>query len=658
MLRYFLYASPVILSAAAIAATLSSPTPNGVAIKSSPAVPAPSPASIDAALLNWDRLRQADSLAFHEYANFLLAHEGWPGDARMRRLAESKADPSTTDSKLVVNFFTRYPPSSAAGKARYAEALILTGRSTEAAQAARAAWISGNMAADVEARLIARFGSIFTTTDHDQRMERLLADRSTSASSRQIPLVSLARRPLYAARLAMQMKMPEVQDSVPGALNDPGFIIDRARWLSDTRRWSAARSSLTEPMKLNAPPLDARLWLAALLDYAQAASKDNQASIALGIALNADKAFAPGTNVRDSDLGTRDVYTSLVWLGGQTALRNLNKPAQAMRLFERYALAARTPQTQTKGFYWAGRAALVAGDNVSATRFFRNAAQHGDQFYGQLSAERVGTPAGLIPHPQPLEITGAVRTSFEASELVQAARRLGQRGQGRDQTLFLRAIAEDVETDADHVLAAELARTIGRPDLGVMVSRNWRNNGGGDPIRVGFPELSLPPLHERQWTIIHAIARQESQFDRQAVSSAGARGLMQLMPGTARDTAGKIGLTYDFGRLTSDPSYNMMLGSTYFANMLDSFGGSYVLAVAAYNAGPGNVRKWLAANGDPRRPGVDVIDWIEAIPFSETRGYVQRVLENAVVYDNLNPGTALIPKRNRLSSYLGKNNPG
>ncbi len=133
---------------------------------------------------------------------------------------------------------------------------------------------------------------------------------------------------------------------------------------------------------------------------------------------------------------------------------------------------------------------------------------------------------------------------------------------------------------------------------------------------------------------------------------------MQLMPGTARDTAGKLGLGYDYGRLTSDPSYNIMLGSTFFARLLDSFGGNHVLAVAAYNAGPGNVRKWLAANGDPRMPGVDVIDWIEAIPFAETRGYVQRVLENAVVYDAMNPARARMPELNRLSSYLGKNTPG
>jgi soluble lytic murein transglycosylase len=158
--------------------------------------------------------------------------------------------------------------------------------------------------------------------------------------------------------------------------------------------------------------------------------------------------------------------------------------------------------------------------------------------------------------------------------------------------------------------------------------------------------------------MIHAIMRQESQFDRNAVSHAGARGMMQLMPATAREWAGKTGQPYDYMRLTTDPAYNMSIGTAYFAMLLDRYGGNHVLAVAAYNAGPGNVAKWIAANGDPRLPGADVVAWIEAIPLSETRHYVQHVLENAVVYDLLNSDKARMPAQNRLSAYLGKPNAG
>ena len=163
---------------------------------------------------------------------------------------------------------------------------------------------------------------------------------------------------------------------------------------------------------------------------------------------------------------------------------------------------------------------------------------------------------------------------------------------------------------------------------------------------------------ETHWTMIHAIARQESQFDREAMSPVGARGLTQLMPATAKEQAGKLGLPWDPNRLTEDIGYNVMIGSSFFDRMLNYYQGNYVLAVASYNAGPGNVNKFIRANGDPRQPGVDVVDWIEAIPLTETRAYVQKVLENAVVYDLFNPERARTPQKDRLSYYLGKKDAG
>jgi soluble lytic murein transglycosylase len=190
-----------------------------------------------------------------------------------------------------------------------------------------------------------------------------------------------------------------------------------------------------------------------------------------------------------------------------------------------------------------------------------------------------------------------------------------------------------------------------------MVGRSAGINGYSDYVRAGFPVVPVPEDARDNWTMIHAISRQESQFDRAAVSRAGARGLMQLMPGTAHDTSIKIGATYDIGGLITDTQYNIRLGSWLFARLMDRYSGNYVLAVAAYNAGPGNVNKWLAANGDPRN-GTDVLQWIEAIPFSETRGYVERVLENAVVYDMIDPSKARVRSNTPLSMYLGKRTPG
>ena len=176
-------------------------------------------------------------------------------------------------------------------------------------------------------------------------------------------------------------------------------------------------------------------------------------------------------------------------------------------------------------------------------------------------------------------------------------------------------------------------------------------------MRSAFPTISGSVPSGRLWSLTHGITRQESSFDRTAISSAGARGMMQLMTGTAREQAGKMGMAYEPSRLTSDPAYNVLLGSAYFQRLLDQWGGNYPLAVASYNAGPGNVRKWINANGDPRLPGADIVRWIEDIPFTETRGYVQRVLENCVVYDRINPsGMHAAPVH--LSTYLGKSRPG
>ena len=204
--------------------------------------------------------------------------------------------------------------------------------------------------------------------------------------------------------------------------------------------------------------------------------------------------------------------------------------------------------------------------------------------------------------------------------------------------------------------AVNLSTYLGRPDLAVMAGRNARVNEIDSLIPYAFPTVPVPGDEAYNWTMVHAIARQESQFDREARSHAGASGLMQLMPGTAREVAGRQNLSYSASSLTSDPAYNIRLGSSYFQRMLDYYNGSYPLAVAAYNAGPGNVNKFIAANGDPRMGGVDIIKWIEDIPIYETKNYVQRVLENAVMYDSLYPEHARFGTANNrtISNYLGR----
>lgn len=652
----------LLASTAAIAATIAPELP-GVKPSQSPAPGAPAWREdvLQGVVTEWRRLQQSDSLPFQDYAAFLIAHPGWPGETAMRRAAERRIDPNSYDARLVVTFFTRFAPLTAAGQARYAEALAATGRTAEARANAAGAWTTKGLTQEDEARLMARFGSSMTLADHDRRMERLLLDRATTPAGRHIANVSPGKRALYAARLALLRGDPDVDQRIAAAgdavNHDPGYMIERARYLRDKADSMGARIWLGKARNLTSAPFDTAYFLDNLLSFAQAASADGQYDIVIAIAKHAEQAFPPGTRIRDRPFAERDDYTSLMWLAGTVALEKIDRYDDAITMFDRYARAAQTPGTQTKGWYWAGRAAERAGKPDWAASYFNQAARHIDQFYGQLASERLGRELTMPPEPVRAAVSATERAAFEASEVVRAARLLGRTGQWQDQTAFIRLIAANAVTDSDHILAGELARSINRPDLGVMVSRAARTSGTPDPLRIGFPEVPVPQAMNSHWTLIHAISRQESQFDRQATSRTGARGLMQLMPATAREQAGKMGLSFDPARL-ADIDYNVMLGSAFFDRMLNYYGGNYVLAVASYNAGPGNVNKFIKANGDPRLPGVDVVDWIEAIPFAETRGYVQKVLENAVVYDLLNPSRARGLGRNRLSSYLGKVKPG
>lgn len=626
--------------------------------------PPPATSSVGDAVMEWRRLTANTGASFDQLSRFLMANKGWPDADKMRNRAEKAIALDSFDPSRTLAYFAAYPPQTASGHLRMALALNATGRRDEANAAVRRAWTSGALDDYEASRALSFFPGALTPADHDARMDRLLWLGATAAAGRQLAYTSPEKRNIFAARLAMRsgavdaaMQAMAVESANPSLTRtDAGYITDKATWLRKGGRVGEARALLAAPRSLAAAPTDAEEWLETLLTNARQADAAGDKQTAYNIARQLDDALPPGTVIRETPLGIRDDYTSLAWLAGQLAYKNLRRPAEAVRLFRNYGEAARSAQTRTKGFYWAGRAALAAGDPATANAAFADAAQHYDQFYGQLSLERLNRPQ---PKPTPvpsIQVSEDEKRAFGDDRLVRAARALGEIGAWREQSLFLRALAQKATSPADHVLAGQLASQIGRPDLGVMIGRSAQANSL-DAVEVsGFPTVRVPAGHESNWTFIHAITRQESQFDRQAISHAGARGMMQLMPGTAREVAGKLGLSYDAGSLTTDTNYNMMLGSTYFQQMLSYFGGSYPLAVAAYNAGPGNVNKWLRANGDPRGGGVEMVDWIEAIPIFETRNYVQRVLENAVVYDTLRDGRTL--PQAPLSFYLGKRTPG
>ena len=608
------------------------------------------------AIGEWRRLRQSSGYSFGDYARFLNGNPGWPAETTLRRNAEKALRPGE-NAASVVAFFRTQPPITGNGFAALAEALLAHGRQAEAIAAAKEAWASGDLGPAEEQSLHARFGPQFTRADHDRRADALLFAKKPGDAYRFLQMVSPARVAAFGARIALQTRTADAEmryrPFLTSVTSDAGLMMDRARYLRDSGFEAAARQLFARPHQFVHKPADPQRLYEMMLLLAQGAASEGQWRTAYDIAKQVDDAYPAGTDISLKPLGIRDDYTSLTWLAGTAALDGLNRPGDAVGMFQRYASGGRSLQVESKGMYWAGRAALAAGRAAEAGAFFHSAARFPELFYGQLALERVGRSV-IAPPSAPPTVTDAQRVLFSGNSLVRATRLLGSQGYRSEQTLFVRALAESLQNDSERVLALDFGQQIGRQDLSVWVARAARNKGSAFYVRQAYPTLASAPSG-RIWSLAHGITRQESSFDRTAVSHAGACGLMQLMLPTAREQAGKMGLGYDSARLTGDPAYNVMLGSAYFQRLLDTWDGNVPLAVASYNAGAGNVRKWVRNNGDPRN--TDVLRWIERIPFMETRGYVQRVIENSVVYDSMRPSQEP-QSAMHVSRYLGKSRPG
>lgn len=624
----------------------------------SPMVAPPTDQLMDA-VVQWDRLRRDDGPAtFAEIAAFLPRHPGWPQELALRRRAEKLID-DTVQSPARLAYFRDYPPLSALAKFRLAEAQLIARKFTEANASARDAWDSAGLDVISEGQLRLLFPGALTPDANLSRLDRLLWSGQVSAALRVLPLVPADRQAWAQARIAFRAGGPAAAaalTTVPPALtNEPGLLFDRVQWLKRTNNLSEARAAMAAYSGAPGYILDPEQWFKLRLDLARGAVRDGQNEVAYRLAAE-HRAFPLGKPLSERTLGERQGFIDSEWLAGWIALRKLNRPSVALVHFQRVRDAALTPVSQARGDYWSGRAAEAAGLSEART-YYAAAATHADYYYGQLASERIA-PTLTLPAAQPVTVGREARARFESDDLVRVTRALGDIGDRGRQTLFMKALVDHADTPEEQRLLADLGRSIDRPDLGVMTGKAARADKEIALLDVAYPRIELPPELTPSWTMVHAIARQETQFDRAAISSANARGLMQLLPGTASETASKLGMSFSLLRLTDDPVYNVTLGAAYFGRIRDNLGGSNVLAVAAYNAGPGNVRRFIALNGDPRISGVDMVDWIEQIPFGETRDYVQRVLSNAVVYDIVHPSTAVMPATNRLSAYMAKRTPG
>lgn len=595
--------------------------------------PDPTAQAID----RWQQLSAGGKFGFGDYAGFLLVNPGFPDEAKLRSLAEEKLLEEQVPADRQIAYFDRFAPVTNAARAQYAIALSAAGR-PEALGIAREAWRHGEMSPTAEATLMTLHGTSFTQDDHDVRMDALLWENQSEAANRQLARTSQLKRSMFEARLiAVQGNDPRAMNSAVdmGAMTDPGYAFNLLQMLRRAGRVTDAVNLAATRPKFASLPLDHT----ALIDEMLTLAQRGNARAAQRIAASVDDAFAPDTDISALEYKLRDDYTSLMWLGGTEALWELNEPANAAPLFYRYGAAARTPQTRAKGFYWAGLAASKAGDTESATRYYAMAGEYPERFYGQLALGKLGQPMPDLSIEPQGEPGPELREAFLAKPLTKAVREVARDAPWSVGIKFYREIASQAESEQDFALINELAESIGRRDLAVILGEAAGAKGHRSFVEASFPTLVAPPATD--WTMVHAISRQESQFAQNAISRVGARGLMQLMPGTAKEQAGKIGVQYLSASLIDSPEYNIRLGDGYFARMMSYYGGSYPLAVGAYNAGPGRINEWLKANGDPRKGELSWEEWIERIPRRfETRSYIQRVLENAVVYEAMHPDKA------------------
>jgi len=600
------------------------------------------PTAIGAALDRWEALLSDQTFGFSDYAGFVMSYPQFPLADTLRVRAENTLDNEAPSQAELLRYFDNHPPLTNAGRARYALALAGAQR-PEAFEVAREAWRKGTMSDPAELYLQSLFHARFTRDDHAARMDALLWQGNADAAARQMMRLSPGERDLAMARLALiRGSMPEEAGvSVPaGAMRDPGYVHAMANHLRRSGRTAEAVQLFASRPEFAEPALDGEAMIGTMLALAEAGGPTN----AVRIASKVDDVFRENRDISEGSFRLRDRYTDLMWLGGTSALWNLGDGAKAAPLFYRYGEGARTPLTRTKGFYWAGRAARAAGNDKDAARYFEMAAEHPEYYYGQLAIGALGRdmPAfGPIPAPA---IDKAKRAEFEQRPLVRAIRAIAaDRRDWRTERRFFQALGDSATSPEEMAMVAQLAAETGLQEMAVVLGMKAGENGLPGFERVGFPVVETPVVND--WTMVHAIGRQESEFDRTRVSHAGARGVMQLMPGTAREQSRKLGVQYMSASLIRDPSYNIRLGDAYFARMMDYYGGAYPLAIGAYNAGPGRVNQWLRMNGDPRKGEIDWVTWVEKIPANfETRYYIMRVLGNAVSYSHMYPDKAGLPR--------------
>jgi soluble lytic murein transglycosylase len=573
-------------------------------------------------LVEWTILRGDDTdLDFPRYATFISTNPSWPGITSLRRRAEAALWQKETDSRAVIEFFRSEPPRTAKGRFVLARALLVQGDRAGAQAAVREAWRRDGFSADTEAQARELFGDLITPADDKARMDARFDvedDDGGLRAARHLGPVEGAIAKARAAVINKSSKAKALLDEVPTeGRHDPGYIFARIQSfrrsdkIAEAARWMLAAPHDPDRLgDLDQWWVERRLIARKLLDLG-----DPKSAYAV-----ANTAATPvNENYRSEQHFT----------AGWIALRFLREPSVALAHFARIAEGATNPMTLARSYYWQGRAAEALGHERDARPYYETAARYSTAYYGQLARARLGIESvALRAPPEPsadqyrLEVARVFEILYALDERDMVANMAADLGDKSTDVAALAALGEIATRHND----ARTALLIGKPAL-----------SHGLPLEhYAFPDFGVPNYQqigpEVERSVVYSIVRQESAFNSRVVSSANAIGLMQVTPAAGRDTAKRFNVSFDQHRLMADVAYNAQIGTAELGNDIASWRGSYILAFVAYNAGPRRAKEWIEQYGDPRNPKVDPVDWIERIPISETRNYVQRIIENMQVY--------------------------
>ena len=582
--------------------------------------------------ISWVKLRKGFG-SFRDYQFFLSNYSHWPGLQILKQKGEAKILKETTP-KEVITYFNNSQPATGFGAMCLIDAYQKTHDNDAAVREIKRAWSELSLKKSELTFFITTYRSL-TVPFVNERSEFLLWNGMIRESKQLLPYLSKDTQALAKARISLRQQNYGVdvliKEVPPNLKSDPGLAYERFLWRVKKGRSEGAKEILTEQSTSKAKLGVPSKWSRKRRDYARQAMRDNKPDLAYFLASNHFLLNGPD-------------YADLEWLSGYISLRKLNKPAQAITHFNNFLNVVKTPISLGRAGYWLGRAHEQINELRLARYYYRLGAQNQSSFYGQLSAEKIGTKlkSSLIS----LEINTEMPTEkFNKNDIFRLAVLFYESNADILSKRFFLHFAESLNIHEHRKLADYLLNKKSE-FLALAIAKQAAANGR-DYSNAYYP---VHKLTKSSWKIrpeiLLAIARRESEFNLNAKSGAGARGFMQIMPGTAKKVAANLNYKYSLKRLTADWQYNVELGAEYLNYLMGKYEGSFLLSFGAYNAGPTRMDRWVKRYGDPRNKDIDYIDWIEHIPFNETRNYIMRVLEGVLIYraklnDNMNPSVKM-----------------